>query len=97
MTAMPRTSLSDIRQRIYDAYLADEKALTRQLMEQMDLTGEARQQITEDAAEFVRNLRRDANAGLMETFLSEWAEYRRGHCPYVLGRGIAPCPGRGHN
>ncbi|MBO6825036.1 MAG: bifunctional proline dehydrogenase/L-glutamate gamma-semialdehyde dehydrogenase PutA [Sneathiella sp.] len=72
MTAMPRTRLSDIRQRISDAYLADEKALTRQLMDQMDLTDGARQKITEEAADFVRSLRRDANPGLMETFLSEY-------------------------
>ncbi len=72
MTAMPRTNLTDIRHRIRDAYLTDEKLLSKQLITQLGMSGETREKITADAAEFVRSLRRDTNPGLMETFLGEY-------------------------
>ncbi|MBE7636369.1 bifunctional proline dehydrogenase/L-glutamate gamma-semialdehyde dehydrogenase PutA [Sneathiella sp. P13V-1] len=69
---MPRTTLTDIRHRIREAYLTDEKLLSKQLITELGMSEKTREKITADAAEFVRSLRRDTNPGLMETFLGEY-------------------------
>ena len=60
------------REAIRAAYLADEASLVRSLVEQADLSGEARQRIAAAAAELVVKVREDGSIGVMEAFLAEY-------------------------
>ncbi|MEH6547419.1 MAG: proline dehydrogenase family protein, partial [Sneathiella sp.] len=60
------------RDNICRAYLADETATILKLVDDLDLVDAAQVKIVDNAAKLVEDLRRANNAGVMETFLSEY-------------------------
>ncbi|MEH6494625.1 MAG: L-glutamate gamma-semialdehyde dehydrogenase [Pseudomonas marincola] len=61
-----------VRDIICENYLAVETDVTNSLIAYLDLTDSERDQIVDDATEFVRMLRRNTEPGIMETFLGEY-------------------------
>ena len=62
----------DLRLAVRQAYLADEAATVRRLVENADLGAEERQAISSEAADLVRTVRNSSEPTMMESFLGEY-------------------------
>ncbi|MTI16324.1 bifunctional proline dehydrogenase/L-glutamate gamma-semialdehyde dehydrogenase PutA [Rhodobacteraceae bacterium RKSG542] len=65
-------SLETLRTDIREAYLANEADKVRQLANSLDLTTEAREQISARAEDLVKELRTNTSPTIMESFLGEY-------------------------
>ena len=61
-----------LRQRIREATLMDEGAVLKMLIDLAELSDQAREKISSNAAGLVREIRETSDPGLMETFLAEY-------------------------
>jgi len=66
------TELTAIRQALRSNYLADEHEVIHRLIDQAQLSDEARKTMSARAAELVRSVRQNAKPTIMEKFLSEY-------------------------
>lgn len=72
MRTYQEPAAATIRDTIRKTYLCNEEEAVKSLLQYTSLDMQTKEQLVEDAAEFVRILRRSKNPGLMETFLSEY-------------------------
>jgi len=70
----PLSATQQLREAVRDTYVADEEAVVRRLLDELDLTPVRRAAIAAEAAGLVDELRSSGEAaGIMETFLHEYS------------------------
>ena len=69
---MAQKKLLQLRSDIRDNYLTNEAAAVHKLIDDLDLSEDARNRIVDQAVVLVKELRRADNPGVMETFLGEY-------------------------
>ncbi|WP_169566157.1 bifunctional proline dehydrogenase/L-glutamate gamma-semialdehyde dehydrogenase PutA [Sneathiella limimaris] len=72
MLQSKQSKLPGIRALIREHHISDERRNLETLIDYLDITHEQREEIVDEATEFVRLLRKESTPGMMETFLSEY-------------------------